>query len=187
VALEHANRQLESANERLGELATTDALTGVSNRRRFDDLLYQEWARHRRRNAPLALILSDIDFFKQFNDLYGHTEGDEALKAVAGAIRASLRRETDVVSRYGGEEFAVLLPDTNHDGAVQLAEQIRRTVGDLGIPHRASTTTGKLSVSLGVAVTIPTGTEDPTALLDAADAALYKAKEQGRDQVVVAE
>jgi diguanylate cyclase (GGDEF)-like protein len=184
AALERANRQLAEVNDQLEEMATTDALTGVANRRRFDDLLDQEWARHRRRGAPLALLLVDADSFKEYNDLYGHTAGDQALEAAAKALEDAVRRATDMVARYGGEEFAILLPDTEREGAAQIAESIRKAVRAVGIPHRGSAV-GELTVSVGVAVMVPSGPHEAGALVDAADAALYRAKERGRNRVVV--
>ncbi|HET7842720.1 MAG TPA: diguanylate cyclase, partial [Xanthomonadales bacterium] len=172
--------QLAAANARLEQLAITDGLTGLANRRRFDDVLAQEWARARRTGQPLALLMIDVDHFKKFNDAYGHPEGDECLRAVAGALRGATRR-TDTPARYGGEEFAVVCPDTNAEQAFVLARHVLAAVHALRLAHAASPVAPHVTVSIGIA-TSGTACPDPEALLAAADAALYEAKRGGRDR-----
>ncbi len=167
----------------LRNMAFVDGLTGVANRRRLDDTLDHEWRRCRRNRTPLALLMIDIDCFKQYNDSYGHQAGDNCLRAVAHAVRETLARSHDQVARYGGEEFACLLPDTDLEGALETAERVRRAVCDLRVPHKDSPVASVVTVSLGVAVTVPTAAPGPEALLAAADARLYAAKQQGRNRV----
>lgn len=181
-----AEDALVRLNLELGTLATTDALTGLSNRRRFDEMLAREWKRSIRTDGPVALILLDVDHFKGFNDLYGHQKGDEALRAIARAIEAESGRPGDVACRIGGEEFAVLLADTDVAGAHQIAERIRARVSGIRVEHAASPY-GHVTISGGVAERTLTGPADTVAFVAAADGALYRAKRLGRDQVRVAE
>lgn len=175
-------QRLQIANEELERLATTDSLTQVANRLRFDAYLSREWYRMRREKQPLALVLFDIDSFKQFNDTYGHLEGDNCLKRVAQAAAKSLKRPTDFLARYGGEEFAVLLSNTRLSGAYAVAEAIRLTVAGLQIPHQHSPRPEKVvTASFGVACLIPTLECVPNQLIQAADKALYQAKAAGRN------
>lgn len=176
--------QLEAANARLEELATRDALTGLANRRRFQDFLTQEWQRSRRTGAPLALVLLDVDFFKMFNDTHGHPGGDECLRRVAEVLRTTVNRATDLPARYGGEEFAVVLSDTNREGARVVAEAIRSRVEALAIAHGASAAGPNVTVSLGIAVATGTGTSSAEDLIASADQALYRAKAEGRNRWV---
>ncbi|RJQ77314.1 MAG: diguanylate cyclase [Desulfobacteraceae bacterium] len=175
-------RQLEEAVEKLDRLSSLDGLTGIKNRRCFDEHINQEWQRGLRNARPLSLILIDIDFFKAYNDTYGHQAGDECLKAVAGALRNVLNRPGDLVCRYGGEEFAVILPETPRKGAVLIAETMRARVQSTGIIHESSQIANQVTISLGVATTLPARDLSPAELISAADRALYDAKRGGRNQ-----
>ncbi|HIK27622.1 MAG: PleD family two-component system response regulator [Oscillatoriaceae bacterium SKW80] len=176
-------RQLEAANRELQRLATLDALTKVANRRRFDEFFQREWRRMMREQAPLSLILCDVDFFKAYNDTYGHQAGDDCLQLVAAAICEAVKRPGDLVARYGGEEFAVILPRTDAIGAVVVAEEIRTKVAGLQIAHNSSTVKNFVTLSLGVACTVPSPDSSCEQLLEQADKALYEAKAGGRDRV----
>jgi diguanylate cyclase (GGDEF)-like protein len=178
---------LRAVNAELERLSNTDALTGLSNRRRFEIILEREWNRHRRTRSSLSLILCDIDFFKAYNDTYGHPAGDEVLREVAAAIQSGIRRPGDLASRYGGEEFAVVLPETPGAGAVRLAEDIRKDLEERAIPHAASGIKPIVSMSFGVAAAIPDPDGEPETLVRRADAALYRSKENGRDRVGIQE
>lgn len=177
-------QQLEAANGELRRLAAFDGLTQVPNRRRFDEYLTQEWHRLEREQAALSLILADIDFFKSYNDTYGHVAGDECLRRVAQTISRVANRSTDLVARYGGEEFAVILPNTPLAGAMTVAERVRMEVEQLRIPHQNSLVHGCITLSLGVTSILPTPAASPAQLVAAADQALYQAKQQGRNCVV---
>ncbi|MBP0494468.1 sensor domain-containing diguanylate cyclase [Pararoseomonas indoligenes] len=173
--------------ERMAELAATDGLTGLANRRRFDEALATEWRRAAREGTWLALLLLDVDRFKMFNDRYGHLAGDDALRAVARALEATIRRPADLAARYGGEEFAVILPVTDAAGAREVAEQARSAIARAGIAHEANES-GMLTASIGVAAAQPDSATqpEPSILVAAADAALYEAKRTGRNRVVQA-
>ncbi len=178
-------RLLREQAESLRGLAFVDGLTGIANRRRMDEYLADEFKRAARNNAPLSVIMMDIDYFKQFNDSYGHQSGDFCLQRVANAIKATLRRPADMVARYGGEEFALILPDTSFAGASSLAEEIRKHVENLTIPHESSNVANHITLSLGISnVQSYANTSSETLLLQA-DKALYQAKSRGRNQVVV--
>ncbi|THB69367.1 MAG: diguanylate cyclase [Desulfovibrio sp.] len=179
--------ELAQANKKLENLAKVDGLTQVANRRSLDAFLAQEWQRLAREERVLSVILLDIDYFKKFNDMYGHQVGDECLKDVAQAITRVVRRPSDLVARYGGEEFAVIMPETDTEGAKHVAEQIRREVAALKIEHRNSQASDTVSVSLGVATCAPDVDTTPKILVHLADQALYQAKQAGRDRVVVSE
>lgn len=172
---------LQLANEQLERLANLDGLTQVANRRRFDEQLEIEWKRLMRECAPLSLILCDIDYFKRYNDLYGHQAGDTCLKQVAKAIEQSLRRSGDFVARYGGEEFVVILPNTSFELASYVAESIHKNVRRLNIRHAQSQVATHITLSLGISSTIPTNDYLASFLISAADRALYKAKKKGRN------
>lgn len=175
--------ELKRARDRLTELATTDGLTGLANRRRHDEMLEREVQRHRRSRAPLTLIMLDIDHFKLYNDTYGHLRGDDCLRAIANTIRDSLLRASDLAARYGGEEFACILPETGtSDEVTAIAERIRTSVIALKIPHETSPTAPHVTVSLGVVTRYCTDTTQPEQLTEAADAQLYLAKSQGRNR-----
>jgi diguanylate cyclase (GGDEF)-like protein len=174
-------QKLEIANRELQRLASLDGLTGVANRRRFDEYLDAEWRRMSREKLPLSLILCDIDFFKKYNDTYGHQAGDACLRRVSDALRFCARRSVDLVARYGGEEFAIILPNTTDIGASLVAEEIRTVVNALEIAHAQSAVSEHVTLSLGVACMQPTLSTSPSNLIASADAALYKAKAAGRN------
>ncbi len=174
---------LKRSRDTLERMARLDGLTGLANRRTFDDMLAREWRRLARVNNPLAVIMMDVDHFKLFNDTYGHGGGDGCLKQIAAAAAGALQRPADVVARYGGEEFVALLPDTTLDGALMVAEAIRAAVVALDIPHSASKTAAHVTLSLGAACTVPQPDGKPEDLVEAADAQLYAAKSGGRNQV----
>lgn len=186
IAIQQAQlyQQLQAANRELELLASSDGLTRLANRRRFDTYLEQEVQRLAQGFAPISLILCDIDFFKPYNDTYGHQAGDACLQEVAGAIRNALKGATDLAARYGGEEFAVILPDTDAIGALRVAEAIRAGVHALQIPHAKSGAASVVTLSLGIA-SASAYQITPAQLIATADEALYQAKEQGRDRVVV--
>jgi diguanylate cyclase (GGDEF)-like protein/PAS domain S-box-containing protein len=186
IAIEQSQlyEQLKEANHELHRLATVDGLTQLANRRRFDQYLVQEWRRLARYQAPLSLIMCDVDFFKRYNDTYGHLAGDDCLKQVATAISCSLKRPADLAARYGGEEFAVILPYTDAVGALFLAEEIRARVSALQIPHSNSGVSSYVTMSLGVATAVPLPESAAEQLIAVADEALYCAKDRGRDRVI---
>jgi len=163
--------------------ALLDGLTGVANRRKFDEDLQADWRQCLRENVPLSLILLDIDYFKRYNDRYGHQAGDSCLKSVAKALSEMLRRPYDSVARYGGEEFACLLPKTDLQGAVGIAEKMQAHVRELGIEHLGSDIERVVTISLGVATVVPNADFDAYGLLEAADKHLYQAKRTGRARV----
>jgi diguanylate cyclase (GGDEF)-like protein len=163
-----------------------DGLTGVCNRRYFDEHLKREWDRAARLGASLSVALVDVDLFKRYNDHYGHQAGDECLRRVAAAMSASLKRPADIVARYGGEEFALLLPDTDAEGALHLANQVRQRLLEAHIDHADSSVGPLLTVSVGVCARPPEGVGGCAALLREADAQLYLAKSRGRDQACAA-
>ena len=181
-----AEGALRVAMDVLSAQATTDGLTGIANRRAFDARLDSEWRRALRARTSIAVLTMDVDHFKGFNDRYGHPRGDEALRAVASCLRDVARRPSDLAARTGGEEFSVVLPDTDLAGALRVAEQIRSTVEALDLHHEGSAT-GRLTLSIGVAVARPIGGDLCQDLLQAADAALYAAKRAGRNQVCAAQ
>ncbi len=193
IAIQQAQlyEQVQIANRELSELATQDGLTQICNRRRFDEYLDHEWRRLLRSQAPLSLILLDIDLFKQYNDSYGHLAGDQCLQQVAQTLKQSVQRATDLVARYGGEEFVIILPDTTEAGAQFLAEQVRSQIAHMSILNLGPDSTGSIShqvtVSIGVASHIPFPEASPQLLIAAADSALYRAKEQGRNRVCMAQ
>ncbi len=178
-----AETALQAANEALQRLAYLDGLTQIANRRLFDERLRQEWPRMKREQQPLSLILCDVDYFKQYNDTYGHQAGDDCLRSVAQALATAARRPPDLAARYGGEEFAVLLPNTSLAGAVDVANVIQTHIESLQIPHRNSAVSQYVTASFGVASLIPEGETAPEALLTQVDQALYQAKIEGRDRV----
>lgn len=180
-----AEQQLKKANEKLTALSVLDGLTKIPNRRKFDMSMDEEWQRHIRDKKELSLILCDIDYFKKYNDTYGHQAGDDCLVEVAGAIKKSVQRSSDTAARYGGEEFAVILPGTGSEGAKIIAEKIRISVQQLGIVHESSGISPHVSLSLGVSTLIPEKSGSNTQLIKMADEALYRAKESGRNQFVV--
>jgi diguanylate cyclase (GGDEF)-like protein len=176
--------RLSEANKELKRLSSMDGLTGVANRRLFDNTLDIEWRRATRNQTRMAIVMMDIDHFKLYNDHYGHLAGDECLKKVAGALQTCLRRPSDLLARYGGEEFVALLPDTDQSGAMLLAKYGRQAVQKLALSHAASPVASVVTISLGVAATVPKNGQKATELVEAADQALYQAKKKGRNQVV---
>ncbi len=174
---------LEKANKRLKALTMIDGLTRIANRRRFDEYLEVEWSRMRREKKPLAIIISDIDYFKKFNDNYGHQAGDECLKKVAATIQKSISRPGDLVARYGGEEFCAILPDTTLEGAERIGEKMRQNVESLEILHEHSKAGKFVTISSGVICQIPDPDSSYKALVEKADQNLYTAKKKGRNRI----
>ncbi|WP_055077408.1 diguanylate cyclase domain-containing protein [Pseudanabaena sp. 'Roaring Creek'] len=183
--MKYAESILRKANLELESLVNIDGLTQIANRRCFNQRLELEWSRLEREQQPLTLILFDIDYFKRYNDCYGHQMGDDCLMAIAQAVKQVLLRPTDLVARYGGEEFAVILPNTDAKGAIIVAEQIRRTITNLCIAHQKSDIGDIVTVSIGVASLIPNSIQEPSMLVKQADVALYHAKQRGRNQSVM--
>ena len=175
-------QQLETANRELLRLVSLDGLTQVANRRRFDEYLDTEWRRMQREQLPLALVLCDIDFFKSYNDTYGHQAGDRCLQQVARALQDFIKRPADLVARYGGEEFALLLPNTHAAGASAVASATCRVVSTLAIPHTNAPVHQTVTLSAGVASLIPSPEISSEAFVAAADRALYRAKAKGRNR-----
>ena len=183
VELKQATSQLRAANQNLVQLSMLDGLTGIPNRRAFDATMGKEWERARRSGAPLSVILADIDYFKRLNDSAGHQSGDECLRLVARALMETGKRGADCVARFGGEEFALLLPGVDKAQAAALAETARQSVESLEFPHPDSPAGTGVTISLGVATAIGANFTSIHALVGAADNALYTAKRQGRNQV----
>ncbi|RJQ50834.1 MAG: diguanylate cyclase [Nitrospiraceae bacterium] len=173
----------KKAEEQLKLIASMDGLTGVANRRHFDNTLDLEWRRATRSAKPLSLIIIDVDYFKNYNDIYGHLAGDSCLQKIAHTIRDSLRRAGNFVARYGGEEFTIILPDTNAEGAYLFAESLREKIENLNIEHKDSKAGKNVTVSLGVSTTVPKKDSTQDELISMADKALYKAKDGGRNRV----
>jgi two-component system chemotaxis family response regulator WspR len=184
-ALRVSQQQLLDTNLVLQRLMNSDGLTGLSNRRHFDEYLELEWRRAMREQGQLSLMMIDVDYFKAYNDSFGHLEGDEALRQVAKAIRASSSRPSDLPARYGGEEFALVLPNTSPGGARLLAEKLRQTIAGLTIPHNAPVEGSVLTVSIGLSTVVPQVGSHSRQLIQSADQGLYAAKHNGRNQVVV--
>ncbi|MBU6246412.1 MAG: diguanylate cyclase [Xanthomonadaceae bacterium] len=177
-----AEEELLRLQRELERLSLTDGLTGLSNRRKFDQQLELEWKESRRSGKPLSLIVMDIDYFKQFNDLYGHIAGDECLKAIGGMLKGFARRPRDVAARFGGEEFVLLLPDTDQDEARKLAEECTRAIAGLDIAHEDSQAGCRVTASFGIGTTVAAWT-DPRAFLEIVDQQLYAAKRNGRNRI----
>jgi len=178
-------QQLLTVNQKLAELANLDSLTKVANRRVFEEYLNREWRRMAREKTPISLILCDVDYFKRYNDTYGHPAGDRCLQAIANAIKAEVKRAADLVARYGGEEFVVVLPQTDAQGGFYIAESIRKRLSDLKLVNAGSKISEFVTMSLGVASTIPVREYSSGKLIKIADEALYKAKEKGRDRTII--
>lgn len=186
-------KQLEAANQALQDLANLDGLTGLANRRRFDHYLNNQWLTLLEKRAssggasltPLSLILCDIDFFKLYNDKYGHPTGDVCLQRVAGVLNSTAQKSQDLVARYGGEEFAVVLPDTHAAGAVHVAALMQAGVRELQIVHSQSPISQYVTLSLGVATIFPSFESSPINLIETADKALYQAKTEGRNRIIL--
>ncbi|MCP4154150.1 MAG: diguanylate cyclase [bacterium] len=174
-------KQLKKANQILSNLSTLDGLTGIPNRRRLDEFIETEWRRSFRTATPISVIMIDIDYFKHYNDNYGHLAGDDCLKQVAKALAETIKRPSDLVARYGGEEFLAVLPETDLGGALLVVEALSQAITGLAIPHGYSTVAPYITISQGLAVTVPSGKASPGQLLEAADKALYEAKSYGRN------
>lgn len=179
-------QKLLQLQKQLEELSYQDGLTGVANRRMFDNRLQMEWSNAQRNSLPLSLILLDIDYFKQYNDHYGHVRGDDCLKSVGQALSGAAVRPRDLLARYGGEEFVLLLPETDAQAAAQVAERCRQLIREQNIQHAHSQVAPLLTISLGVGTLVPGPFDQPEAFLERVDSLLYKAKHQGRDQAVLA-
>jgi diguanylate cyclase (GGDEF)-like protein len=178
--------ELKQYRDMLKENSMIDGLTQIANRRRFDETLLVEWNRQKRHSESLSMLMIDIDFFKNYNDTYGHLQGDECLKQIAQTIKNGLKRSADLAARWGGEEFACILPDTDHTMAINIGEAIREAIMDLELPHEASLINSIVTVSIGVATVKSQEYADADfqVLIKKADDALYKAKESGRNKVV---
>jgi two-component system chemotaxis family response regulator WspR len=184
-ALRELQTELEKSNTELQKLSSLDGLTGIANRRRFDEFVSNECLRSARENTVLSLVLIDVDFFKPYNDNYGHLAGDGCLRRVASALSEVVHRPADLVARYGGEEFVVVLPNTDADGAGKLAKILCEKIRSLKIPHAYSDISKYLTISIGVASKVACEGVSPTDLISLADEALYQAKESGRDRYVI--
>lgn len=174
---------LKAQSDLLRSMAFIDGLTGIANRRRFDKCLETEWRHCKRHGIPLALFLMDIDHFKKFNDTYGHLEGDECLREVASILKQQIGRPHDLAARFGGEEFACLLPGVDMDGALHKANAMLQAISQRNIPHASSETAPFVTISLGVAVMTPEPDQEPDSLVALADSRLYRAKQQGRNRI----
>lgn len=181
---EQLAEQLSESNRQLAKLADKDELTNLHNRRSMDKYLSNEWNRHLRSKQPLSLLFIDIDYFKQFNDTYGHVGGDQCLIKVSQILQRNVRRSVDMVARFGGEEFAVILPETDENEAFIVAEKIRNELATQRIPHKSSSVSSYLTVSIGVVTMVPQSKNNSGLLRKLADEALYSAKEEGRDRIV---
>ncbi len=177
--------ELEAANCELERLANLDGLTQVANRRRFDEYLAHEWRRSYREKMPLALIMCDLDFFKPYNDTYGHQAGDDCLQQIAHTMDRVAKRPADLVARYGGEEFCIILPNTTAEGGFHIAQTIQKETQLLKIVHRQSSVSEYVTLSMGVACTLPDISRGPETLVAVADEALYEAKQSGRNHIIV--
>jgi len=186
VKLLDTSRELAAANRELENLSRQDGLTGIANRRHFDSYLLTEMKRASRERQPLSLILADVDYFKAYNDYYGHQAGDDCLRQVASALKSVGKRPADLAARYGGEEFAIVLPATALEGAVDVAKSLVRAIEGLAIAHVRSGVSDKISLSQGVASLVPGNDTRPESIIELADQALYQAKQQGRNRHVTA-
>ncbi|MBW4459004.1 MAG: diguanylate cyclase [Nodosilinea sp. WJT8-NPBG4] len=178
-------RQLQAANQELDRISKVDSLTQLANRRWLDEYLKQEWQRLARERKPLSVVLADVDYFKPYNDTYGHAAGDQCLVEIASAIRFGVRRPADLAARYGGEEFALVLPDTDAAGAIRVVQLVRHHLQTLDLPHGASPSGDTITLSFGIATVTPTPDSPAEAILELADQALYVAKDAGRNQYQV--
>lgn len=185
-ALALANETLTELNRKLETLSNTDGLLGIANRRHFNETLEHEWRRAQREHQPLSLLMIDVDHFKRYNDTYGHQAGDACLQSVAQAALSAMRRPSDLLARYGGEELVVILSNTGAQGAMEVAQAIRRNLAQRQIPHGDSPVAKQVTVSIGAATTSPDPQTHPEQLIAAADQGLYAAKEVGRDRICAA-
>ncbi len=185
AALQESQRQLHEANLTLEKLSALDGLTGIANRRQFDAVLSKEWQRAIRNRSPISLLMLDIDYFKLYNDTYGHQKGDSCLRRVAKILEDNEKRPADLAARYGGEEFALILPETDGNGANDIALNILEMIRNAAIPHKTSKVNKCLTASLGVATLTAERGNQPELLISHADRALYQAKDQGRNRVIV--
>ncbi len=179
----HNHLELKRYRDSLKTLSMMDGLTGIPNRRQFDEALENEWRRARRNQTSLALLMMDIDFFKAFNDHYGHLAGDDCLRQLARSLAEVIRRPADLVARYGGEEFVALLPETNAAGALEAAGRIQEKIKMMNMPHAFSSVADRVTLSIGVAATVPTDKQMPIELIKHADDCLYAAKQSGRNTI----
>jgi diguanylate cyclase (GGDEF)-like protein/PAS domain S-box-containing protein len=185
--LERAKKDIEDANQKLERLAALDGLTQLANRRMFDAYLVREWSIQARQKSPLSIIMCDIDYFKRYNDAYGHQAGDECLKQVADKLKDSVTRPTDLVARYGGEEFVLVLPDTNPRGAEHVAQRIIKHIKKLKIPHSQSDIDPYVTLSMGISYVLPHHHQSLEVLIKTADDALYEVKATGRNNYLMKE
>lgn len=186
-ALRKLQAELEKSNAELQKLSCLDGLTGIANRRRFDEFIQKECLRSARENTAMSLILIDIDYFKPYNDNYGHLAGDKCLQTVASALSEVIHRPADLVARYGGEEFGVVLPNTDMDGAVQIASALAERIASLALPHAYSKVADHITLSMGITSRVACERTAPADLIHLADQALYEAKESGRNRYCLAE
>jgi diguanylate cyclase (GGDEF)-like protein/PAS domain S-box-containing protein len=177
--------KLINLQHELERLSFKDGLTGVGNRRRFDAVMKTEWSSAQRNRQPLSLVMLDIDYFKQYNDHYGHIQGDSCLRRVGTALDSAATRPRDFLARYGGEEFVLVLPETDAESAWKVAERCRELIVQEQMPHEKSRVAPVLTVSLGVGTMIPASSDEPLSFIDAVDRALYQAKLQGRNRIAV--
>jgi len=178
--------ELKQYRDYLKELSALDGLTGIANRRKFDECLDYEWRRARRNQTPISLLMVDIDFFKSYNDHYGHLAGDDCLKRLAQILKETARRPADLAARYGGEEFALLLPETDIAGALRVAERLQERIKSAHIPHEFSPVASHVTLSIGVAATVPSDSQLSQQLIESADSCLYAAKKGGRNRIEAA-
>lgn len=183
-ALTEKKKELKNLITQLKKASYMDSLTHIPNRRSFDEAFYREWQRALRDTSALSLIFIDVDYFKKYNDFYGHLAGDDCLKEVAQSLQKNLKRPTDMLARYGGEEFVVILPSTDAKGATKVAETLRNHIATLNLEHQDSEISDFVTISLGIVTTIPMLKHQPRDYIHTADKALYQAKQQGRNQVV---
>ncbi len=184
VRAQQAEHQTRKQNLELKRISRLDGLTKIANRRHFDEQLQFEWRRLTRSRKPLSLVLCDVDYFKRYNDTYGHQMGDFCLKQVAQALRKSKRRSEDFVARYGGEEFVFLLPNTDEAAAIEFAQTVKAAIEKMQLPHRDSAVSAMVTLSMGICTVVPNKATSPDTLFMAADKALYEAKNTGRDRIV---
>lgn len=177
-------QRLLDLQKELEDLSFKDGLTGIYNRRMFDSVLEQEWLLSRRSQQPLSLLLIDIDFFKQFNDLNGHIKGDDCLRQVATTLSGAATRSRDFIARFGGEEFVMVLPETDTEAAKKVAKRCQQLILKLQIAHKNSEVSQLLTISIGTGTIVPTHAEDPLAFIEQVDQALYQAKQQGRNRII---